>query len=169
MPVGLVVKNGSNARSITSRAHAGAGIADREQHILAGGKSVAVGRDIGLVEIGVGGLDRQAAAVGHRVARVDREIEDRVFELVGIDRDLPQSAGEHGLDGDGLADRPAQQFRHALHQAVDVDRLDLQRMLAREREQPLHQRGGALGGLARRIERALRRAVVVVADAGAAP
>ena len=63
---------------------------------------------------------------------------------------------QHGLDRDGLADGPAQQFRHALHQPVDVDRLDLLRMLAREREQPLHQRGGALGGLARGIEQALR-------------
>ena len=33
-------------------------------------------------------------------------------------------------------------------QPVDVDRLHLERMLAREGEQPLHQRRGALGGLA---------------------
>ena len=165
MPVGLVVKNGSNARSRTSRLMPAPVVGHRQQDVLARGKSVlAVGRDIGFVEIGVRRLDGQAAAIGHRVAGVDGEVEDRVFELIGIDRDLPQAACEHGLDGDGLADRPAQQFRHALHQPVDVDRLDLLRMLAGEREQALHQRGGALGGLARRIEQALD-ARIVVADA----
>ena len=43
---------------------------------------------------------------------------------------------------------PPEQVRHVLHQPVDVDRLHLERMLAREGEQALHQRRGALGGLA---------------------
>ena len=55
------------------------------------------------------------------------------------------------------------QFRHALHQPIDIDRFDLLRMLAGEREQALHQCGGALGGLARRIEQALN-ARIVIAD-----
>ncbi len=100
------------------------------------------------VEMAVGGLDGEPPAVRHRVARVDGEVDDRILELVRVDRGVPQPAGEHGLDRHRLADRAVEQFRHALHQPVDVDRSDLERMLAREREQALHQDGGALGGLA---------------------
>ena len=79
-------------------------------------------RRIVAVEMGVGGLDGELAAVGHGVARVDREVEDRVFELVGIGLDPPQAGGEHGLDLDRLAERAVEQFRHAGDQLVDVDR-----------------------------------------------
>ena len=63
--------------------------------------------------MGVGGLDRQPAAVRHGVARIDREVEDRVFELAGIGMGAPQPAGQHGLDADRLAERAAQQLGHA--------------------------------------------------------
>ena len=147
-PVGLVVKNGSNARFITSRVMPLPVSLTATMTYCPGAISAPVCSDIVLVEMAVGGLDGEPAAVRHRVARIDGEIEDRVLELVRIDRRLPQAAGQHGLDRDGLADRAAEQFRHALHQPVDVDRLHLERMLAREGEQALHQRRGALGGLA---------------------
>ena len=47
---------------------------------------------IGFVEIGVGGFDRQLAAFRHGVAGVDRNVEDRVLELLRIGVDGPQSA-----------------------------------------------------------------------------
>ena len=47
-----------------------------------------------LVVVGVAGADRQAAAFGHRVARVDREVEDGVLELVGIGVGAPEAGGQ---------------------------------------------------------------------------
>ena len=58
-------------------------------------------------EVRGGGRNRQPSAVGHGVAGVDGEVEDRVFELVHVDGDLPQSAREHGFDGDRFADGSA--------------------------------------------------------------
>ena len=147
-PVGLVVKNGSKARSITSLRHARAGIGHRQHDILPVRELAAMLAGVTLVEIGVGGLDREPAALGHGVARVDREIDDGVFELVGIDRRLPQTAGQHGLDRDRLADGPPQQFRHVLHQPVDLDGLEFERVLAGIGQEPLHQRRGAVRRLA---------------------
>jgi hypothetical protein len=51
--------------------------------------------DIGLVEVGVRGLDGELAAVRHGVARVDREVEDGVFELVRVGLDAPEPRGQH--------------------------------------------------------------------------
>ncbi len=53
------------------------------------GDDIAELRDVVLVEIRVGGLDGEAAAVGHGVARVDGEVDDGVLELVGVGEDRP--------------------------------------------------------------------------------
>ncbi len=120
-PVGLVVKNGSNARSRTSRVMPLPESLMADEHILSMRDVTGMFDDIILIEIGVGGLDRQPPAFRHGIARIDREIEERVFKLVGIDRGFPEAAAKNGFDGDGLADGPAQQFRHALDQPVDID------------------------------------------------
>ena len=64
----------------------------------------------------------------------------RDLELVGIDLRAPQAAGQHGLDGDLLAERAPQQVGHAGDQAADIDRLRIERLAAREGEQPLGER-----------------------------
>ena len=56
---------------------------------------------------------------------------------------------------DGFADRPAHQLRHSLHQAVDVDGLDLERVLAGIGEKPIDQGDRALRRFARGGEIAL--------------
>jgi hypothetical protein len=43
-----------------------------------------------IVAEGIGGLDRQSAALGHRIPRIDREIDNSVFELAAVARDRPQ-------------------------------------------------------------------------------
>ena len=91
----LVVKNGSKARSSVARVHAGAGVRDRDHDILARLHRLGQRADIGLVEIAVGGLDRDLAAVGHGVARVERQIEQRVLELVGVGKRAPEAARQH--------------------------------------------------------------------------
>ena len=85
LPTSLVVKNGSNTRSTDRRRDADAGVAHRDHDVVAR-RHLGVHAGIGLVEIGVLGFDREPAAVRHRVARVDRQVEDRGLELVGIDQ-----------------------------------------------------------------------------------
>ena len=121
-------------------------------------------RAIGVVEIGVGGFDRELAAVRHGVAGVDRDVEDGVLELLGVGVDRPQAGRGHGLDLDVLAQGRMQQIRHVGDHLVGVERLRRQRLLAREREQPLGQRGGALAGDGGGIEKTLD-AVVALGDA----
>ena len=44
-----------------------------------------MGGGVALVEIGVPRFDRQAAALKHGVARIDREVEESAFELGGVE------------------------------------------------------------------------------------
>ena len=138
--------------------HARAGVGDGDHDVLAR-HDLGLCRGIGLVEIGVGGLDGELAAVRHGVARIDGEIEDADLELVGIGQHPPQPAGQHGLDGDLLAQSAAQQFGHAGDKAAGIDRLGVERLAAREGEQPLGERGRPL----RAAHRVLHRAVQAVA------
>ena len=48
-----------------------------------------------LFHLTFGDLDLDRAAVQHRVARVDREVEDREFKLVGVDPGRRQSLREY--------------------------------------------------------------------------
>ena len=65
------------------RVHAGPGVRHREQDV--GPRDhVRVARGVRVVELHVGGLDRQLAAVGHRVAGVDREVDDDLLDLAGV-------------------------------------------------------------------------------------
>ena len=97
--------------------HSGAVVGDREEYILAGNDFLMIAR-IGIIEKGVGRLDRQPAAIRHGVARVEREVDDRIFELAAVRRDHPETAGEHRLDRNRLTQRPPQQLGHARDQAV---------------------------------------------------
>src|ERR1700686_440151 len=83
-------------------AHAGAGIADRNLHILAGA-DVRILTAIFLVQVGVVRLYGELAAVRHRVAGIHRKIEDRGFQLGRIRFDRPKAAGADDLNRYRLA------------------------------------------------------------------
>ncbi len=136
-------------------AHADAAVGDCGHDILAG-HDLGLGGGVDVIEIGVGGLDGQPPAGGHGVAGVDREIQDRDLELVGVGMDRPEPPGQHGLDRDLLADGAAQEIRHAGDQPADLDRLRLERLLPGEGEQALGQRGRALGAAHRLLGGALQ-------------
>jgi hypothetical protein len=68
-------------------------------------------------------------------------------------------AAKNRLDCDLFAKAAPQQIRHAAHQAPEVDRLGLQRLLTGESEKPLRQRFGAaraLHGVRRRMSQSGR-------------
>ena len=125
------------------RRHPRAAIADEDADILPGRDLCFAG--VGLVEEDIRRLDRELATIGHRVARVDGEVEQRALELGRVDEGRPKSAGEHVLDDDGLAQGPAQHIRHAGDEAVDGKRLRRERLAARESEEAMDQKRAALG------------------------
>ena len=95
----------------------------------------------------VGGADRQRAAARHRVARIDREVDDDLFELALIDLRKAEIAAVHDLQFDILANQPAQQVRQLDQHVGDVEDARLQGLLARERQELPHEIGGAVGVL----------------------
>ena len=92
------------------------------------------------------------AGAVHRVAGVDGEVEDRIFELGRVGPDVPGLGGEAGVDGDPLADRAVDQLEHVLDQLGRRDRVGQQGLGAGEGEQAAGQRGGAGRALHRIVE-----------------
>ena len=88
----------------------------------------------------IGGADRQQAAVGHRVAGVDGDVEQRGFELGAVGLDRAGVGREDRPDLDPLAQRAVEQVGHAADQLVDVDDLGAERLAAGEGEQLAGQR-----------------------------
>ena len=89
----------------------------------------------------------QCAAVGHRIARVHAQVENRHFELIGI------GVGRRQLVLD-VEDYPYLRSRRAVDESADLFHEHsnmhghgLERLPARERQQALHQQLGALSGL----------------------
>ena len=136
------------------RRHAVAGIDHRQFQVAAGLQRGIAARLI------FGDPDIDRAAVRHRVARVDREIEDRELELVGIDARRRQPFRQIEPQRDARPQRPLQQIDHALDQGAQIDRHRAQILLPRERQQPLRQRRAALGALQRAVDQPVQPRIV---------
>ena len=128
------------------RRHAAAGVAHRDHHVGARAH-LRVRLRIGLVEDDVAGFERELAAVRHRVARIDRKIEQCGGELCRIGDGAPDIVFQHRLDLDLLAERRAQQVRGIARKRIRIDRARLERLAAREGEQLMRQLGAARRGL----------------------
>ena len=89
----------------------------------------------------------ERAAARHRVARVDREVQDRALELPRIEPDRIEAGIEVELDLDGLADGALKKGLEILEQAVRVDRLRAHHLPAGEGQELLGHLCAALGGL----------------------
>ena len=114
-------------------AHAVAGVADGDDDVFARLRLLRPAR--GAAHDGVAGLDGEAAADLHRVARVDREVEDHQLDLRRVDQRRPEMFGEHRLDADRTAHRALQQVAQVGDGAVEVERLGLEALPARKGEQ----------------------------------
>ena len=121
------------------RRHSAAGVRHGQHDILAG-HHFGLRGGVFFIEMNIRGFDRQLAAIRHRVARIDGEIEDRELELIGIGMRPPNAAAQNGFDRDLLAEGPAQQVRHAGDEPAEIDRFGIERLLARKGEKPLGQR-----------------------------
>lgn len=154
MPSGFDEKNGSIARFEDLRRHALAGIDDRQFQVAAGFQHwIAAGLVFGKPD-----LDR--TAVGHRVARVDGEIEYRELELIGIDARRRQPFRKFEPQRDARSQRSFQKIDHALDQAPQIHRHRPQILLPRERQQALGQRRATLGALQGAVDQAMQARIV---------
>ncbi len=100
----------------------------------------------------VTGLYGELAAVGHRVPRVDGEIEQSGFELPRIYFRVPQAGSEHGLGLDRLTQGSAQKTVRSGNQLIDVQHSWIENLSTREREQPIGQFGAAAASVKRRFD-----------------
>ena len=128
------------------RRDAGAGVLDLDQHVV-GRRQFAIGEGLALLGRDVAGAHRQVAAGRHRVARVDRQIDDHLLELADIDLDRPQVAAVIDLELDVVADQAGKQHAQIGQHVGQVQHLRPQRLLAREGQQLAHQRGRPVGVL----------------------
>ena len=140
--------------------HARTGVGDADRHILPR-HHLGLRRRVALVEIGVGGLDRQLAALGHGVARVDGEIEDADLEL-GRDRRSTRHMPPASTVSMATCSPSVRRRRSDMPvtRRPSIDRLGLERLTAREGQQALGQRGRPLRaahGVVDRAGRADRR------------
>ena len=115
-------------------AHARAGISDRQHHILAR-RHFTMGGRIGIIQMRVRHFQGQLAAFGHGVARIDAQVQDGVFHLIGIHQRVPQPARDHGFHFDLFAKRAAQKIGHVADHPAHVHRLGLQRLAAGKGQQ----------------------------------
>ena len=109
-------------------------------------------------------LDRHRPASRHRVARVDREIDDHLLELSRIGADRTELGVEHRQQLDVLADQAPQHHVHVGDDGVEVEHPGLQDLPAAEREQLPGERRGARGGLLDLLGVASQARVVLAGD-----
>ena len=96
--------------------------------------------------------DRQPAATRHRIAGVQGKVEQRQFELVGIDPDRRYRILEFGDDLNARPQRAPQHLENTVDQRGDMDSTRLQLLPPRKGEQAMGQRGASLGALNRPVD-----------------
>jgi len=89
---------------------------------------------VALAEPLLAGLDRQDAAVRHRVAAIHREVDDYLLDLAAVGQHRGRVfRGEHGYL-DVVADQAGKHRHHGGDHFVQVEDDRLENLLARERE-----------------------------------
>ncbi len=142
-PCSFVVKKGSN-----SRARVAASIPVPVSATLSLAYEPGLALDVRdgarLVELQLVEAHRQPPAAGHRIARVDDEVQHHLLDLRGIGQDHHRGRRSHQLEFDFRPDQPAQ---HRVHPADDVAERDQPRagrLPAAERQQLTRQPGAPL-------------------------
>ena len=90
--------------------------------------------------------DRDEAALRHRVACVDGEVDEHLRELAAIHEHVRQVGGHARLESHALADQPLQQSVDVAHHAAHVERLGAGDLLSAEGKQLVGHDRGVLGG-----------------------
>ena len=101
-------------------------------------------RRIGVIEHAVECLDAQSPALGHGVARIDRQVQERVLQLTLIDIDQPQAGGIFRFDIYVFAQRLTGQLFKMRDNHSDVGEFRRQGLFSRESKQTIGKIGAAL-------------------------
>ena len=99
-------------------------VADDQADVLPLAQSRMLPRVTG-VHHDVARLHRERAAVGHRIARIDRQVEDHLVQPARIGVDGPQRFLQVGAHGDVFADAAAQQAERGAHDLIEIRHLRL--------------------------------------------
>src|SRR6266516_2735586 len=116
-----------------------------------------------IVALNVLECDRESAASRHRIAGIDRQVQQCRFELRWVDLANEQPVRWCDLQSNALADCPPDQRLKLTNQRVHIDRLRSQVLPSRKRQQLLSQSLAALGRVPYR--RKLPLQPIVVANA----
>src|SRR5215472_2415029 len=108
--------------------------------------------DIVRVDIGLASLDDDLTALWHGVARVDRQVEQRILDLAGVDDGGRQIRSEPRLDLDLLAEAPAQEVDHAPDELVEVGWPRAERLAPTKSEQTAGELRAKLCGALRLLD-----------------
>src|SRR6266436_1944913 len=130
------------------RVHAGAAVADFEQDVGPGGRARGARQRRRFAGADVGGADDQPPTVRHGIAGIDGQVHDDLLDLARVGLDVPERALGHRHQVDRFPDQPLEHGLHAGHDAVQVEHLGRQHLLAAEGEQLARERGGLVGSLA---------------------
>src|ERR1019366_5208186 len=131
--------------------HARAGIGYRKRDIPAR-QDLRIGGGVVLVDLRLGRLDNEPASFRHRVAGVDRQVEECIFDLARIGHDRGQPLREADLDLHSLTETAPQKAGHASGKCVKIGWLRVERLAAPEGEQPFGELGAKIGRLPSLIE-----------------
>ena len=137
-------------------AHAGSGVGDGQVDVGAGGHALGPARVVG-PEVLVGGDDREAATLGHRVTCVHDQVHHDLLDLAGVREHRSQIGSPVHRELDVLADQPLQHGRLPGDQRVEIDEDGLQHLPPAVGEELAGEARGPFGGLHDLLDPAARR------------
>ena len=141
--------------------HAGAGVGDRQGDIVTG-FDIDLRGSVIPVQRHVLGLNRQDAAVGHRITGVDGEVQNGVFDLTGVGQRQFQIVGQIGFDRYVIPQRPFQKRLDRSHQIIERHSFRFKRLLAGKRQQLRGQLCAKVRGFQRLSQQVLLREITQV-------
>ena len=144
-PLGLVVKNGSNARSMTSWGIP-VPVSLTFRLTYRPGASPTRLAAWSASTLGAGGGDDELPAARHRVAGVDGQVDQDLLDLAGVGQHRAQPGGQVGGQLHVLAQGAQQQLLDSFDDVVEVQHAGLDDIAAGEGQQLVGEPGGALGG-----------------------
>ena len=96
---------------------------------------------------GVAGSNGQFSASRHRVARVDRQIQEHLFDLAFVSSNGTQRRIQSRDELDILADHAAENTQVGFHCGIHIHHFGLAHLLTAESKKLACQRGGLISGL----------------------
>src|SRR5690349_11042651 len=89
--------------------------------------------------------------IWHRIASVDREIENDILQLISVHEGWPQSCCQYGFEDDRFPHCSPQQVRDAADDLVEIGPHRGERLAPGEGQQAMRELGGVIRALQRKL------------------